>query len=403
MRKKIVFLHTDFRLYWKQRLNILGKYLKEKNAELIIIEISGKGSPYKFEKNHAYDIGVTWFQLFPYEAMEEINPKTAVKSVLRKLDNINPDIVFAGSIAFPSGASAIRWCDKNKKHIVLFDDARLEDVPRAWYINWVKHQLYALVDAMIIPAQSHVYTYIYYGFKHEQLFYGINCIDNKYFSDLSLKYKSHDSPHNVPYILAVGRQIPKKNWIRLIEAYKTVLIENRSTNYHLIFIGNGTEHSKLIEAAGDEYKKTIHFIQFISQNELAKYYSHTKALILPSLYGETWGLVVNEAMASGLPVLVSEKCGCSKTLLEDGVNGYLFNPENNDSIKEAIISLISMSEQEWQEMGKASKVLIKEWDIDRFCQAVYNATEYVITKKNKNFSLPGKVISRFWNGKYNPS
>lgn len=402
LMKKITFIHTDFRLYWPARLAALGDFLEERGAELSVIEIAGKGSPYSFETAQFQPGRLDWQRLFPDEAMEGISPDKAVKGVTARLDEINPDVVFAGAIAFPSGAAAARWGAKHRKPVVIFDDARLEDVPRSQYVNWVKKQLYSMVDAMLIPAPSHASTFRFFGIDAGQLFYGINCVDNRYFAEQALLSPRFPMPLQKPFLIAAGRQVKKKNWTKLITAYLTALQTKPSNPLDLVFIGEGPEHPAMLKAAGNEVNRSIHFLPFKCQQDLCAFYAHAEGLILPSLYGETWGLVVNEAMASGLPVLVSSHCGCAATLVKDGTNGFVFDPEDEGSIADVLVKFMSMSAFLRKEMGLASKSIVACWDLERFCNGVWSAFEYVASKPKKRGSVAGRVISRFWNGRYMP-
>jgi glycosyltransferase involved in cell wall biosynthesis len=404
MIKKIAIVHTDFRLYWHSRLQALSSYLKEKQVELHIVEISGKGSPYNFDKMQK-NSQMLWRQLFEEDEMESIDPKLARKAVVRALDDIRPDIVLSGAIAFPSGAASILWAWQNKRPLVVFDNARLEDVQRPWHVNFIKKKLYSMVDAMVIPAPSHIETFTYFGLSEKQLFFGINCIDNAFFdqcnNDASIE-KDHILVDK-RYILAIGRQVKKKNWTELLKAFMDIAEMQEMTDWHLVFIGNGPDHQKLIDIAGTQRDRRIHFRDYKTQMELCTYYGRAEALILPSLYGETWGLVVNEAMASGLPVIVSKKCGCSKTLVLEGKNGYLLDPDSRADMKNVLLRFAALPEAKRIEMGRASKDIIAEWGLERFCNGVWDACEFVHNKGKKNGSPAGKLLSLFWNGRYRPT
>jgi hypothetical protein len=204
MVSSVVIVHTDFRLYWQKRLRELKIFLAKQDIRLSIIEISGKGSPYSFAQS-SNEIDEDWYCLFPDKQMEEIPASDAIKKILSTLDMLQPDVVIGGAIAFPSGAGAVRWATKNKVPVVIFDDARLSDVQRAGYVDWVKRQIYSLVDSMLIPAPSHNDTYRYFGFSDEQLFYGVNAVDNEFFNNeiSSVEEDDINIPHE-PFILAVG-------------------------------------------------------------------------------------------------------------------------------------------------------------------------------------------------------
>ena len=158
---KIVFLHTDFRVYWVPRLTELYLFLKKQQHSLFVVEVAGKGSPYSFSSvcGNMSD----WHILFPDHDIKSISSRVAQKAILAKLDEISPDIVFAGAIAYVSGMSAIKWCRKHHVPVVIFDNARESDVPRSKFVNFIKREIYANVDAVLIPAPSHIPFYNFLG------------------------------------------------------------------------------------------------------------------------------------------------------------------------------------------------------------------------------------------------
>ena len=147
---KVVITHTDFRIYWPARLRALTAYLNNKDIELEIIEIAGAGSPYDFSGNSASH-PTNWHCLFPNKRMEDVLPSDANLALRRKLDDLQPDIVFAGAIAFPSGAVAVRYAIERKNKVIIFDNARLEDVPRSWLVDCIKKRIYSCTDDVLCP------------------------------------------------------------------------------------------------------------------------------------------------------------------------------------------------------------------------------------------------------------
>lgn len=129
------------------------------------------------------------------------------------------------------------------------------------------------------------------------------------------------------YILTVGRQIPKKNFLLLLNAYQNYTSKS-VTPKELVLVGNGPEHELLVDFVEKNRLNTVKFLPFKSQDELKNLFQKAYYFVLPSRHGETWGLVVNEAMATGLPVVVSNQVGCASTLVKEGVNGYTFSPNN---------------------------------------------------------------------------
>jgi glycosyltransferase involved in cell wall biosynthesis len=105
----------------------------------------------------------------------------------------------------------------------------------------------------------------------------------------------------------------------------------------------------------------VFWFGFQKQEELPMFYGVADALVLPSLY-EPWGVVVNEAMASGLPVLISKNAGCRPDLVEEGWNGLLFDPSSRDSIAHCLRAFARLSDEQLAAMGEHSKERISGWD-----------------------------------------
>lgn len=398
---RIVFLHTDFRLYWIPRLKYLGDFLQNQKHELFILEIAGKGSPYTFSNARLGNGNYTWECLFPDQEMKQLLPGKIEKKIEKKLDKISPDIVFAGAIAYPSGATAVKWCRKHRIPVVIFDNARLLDVPRNRLVNWVKKEIYANVDAMLIPAPSHDPDYQFWGIK--QFYYGLNVVDNQYWKQLAEdteKYKRIQQKFKLPdsYLLGIGRQVKKKNWISLLKAYASI-----NSHSALVLIGNGPERCFLKDFIDfHKLSRKILLLDFLAPEDLAPIYRNAECVILPSFSGETWGLTINEAMACGTPVLVSKQCGCCETLCIKGKTGFPFEPVPTD---------IARALKDFEHLDKISRLNMKEnvekiigqWDVDRFAQSVLHATTDLCNIRGKGFhSLLSRLIVNLWKGRYRP-
>lgn len=402
--KHMVILHTDLRIYWQARLEDLRRVLNQVEIRLDIIEIAGKGSPYAFENREERNDQLNWHILFPEMAIEKIASHDCQKAIRKKLNELNPDVVMAGALAFQSGSGALKWKALTGRPVIIFDDARPEDVKRSWLINTIKKIFYGNVDAVLCPAHSHTMGFTAWGLKDEEIFYGVDVVDNKLFekNDTSKRKRSYIDIAPQPYLLAVGRQIEKKNWSGLLNAFINFKNEFPGSSLNLVFIGDGPLHQSLVDSAEAAKRADVVFLPFVQQDRLIKYYHQVRGLVLPSRYGETWGLVVNEAMAAGLPVLVSRECGCAQTLVSEGMNGWTFDPDNLEELSASIRKLDQLSAEQWEKMSQCSVETIQEWGLPRFTQGVLDALIYVSTKPKIKFQWLGKILLPFWNGRYRP-
>ena len=163
-------------------------------------------------------------------------------------------------------------------------------------------------------------------------------------------------------IIYSGRFMKRKNIDHLITA-----VSRSRYSIKLLLIGDGDEEETLLDILKQKKLKYEH-IKFIEkQEDLFKQYYNADCLVLPS-YDEPWGLVVNEAMAAGLPVIVSDECGCSMDLIDPGKNGYVFKAGDVEELTEKI-DLVFYNQLDKK---NSSKDIINNWTFDNsynsFCR-----------------------------------
>ncbi|MDH5092760.1 glycosyltransferase [Clostridium perfringens] len=182
----------------------------------------------------------------------------------------------------------------------------------------------------------------------------INSMYNNRFQYRSNVRKKLNIKNEKKVVIFSGRLISIKNVEIIIEAISKI---KEKDNIIFLVTGGGILKEKLEELASKKNVK-IYITNFIKkQEELFKYYFAGDVLVLPSI-DEPWGLVVNEAMNAGLPVIVSDKCGCSMDLVKDGYNGYIFNSSDVEELKEKLQKVLFVNSES---MGKESRRIISNW------------------------------------------
>jgi glycosyltransferase involved in cell wall biosynthesis len=126
-------------------------------------------------------------------------------------------------------------------------------------------------------------------------------------------------------------------------------------------------------------RKDVILCPFRQADELSSYYAFASALVLPSL-SEPWGLVVNEAMASGLPILASERCGCVMELVFPGINGYIFDPLRVESLVEVMVR-VSSSNIDRLTMGAASVRIIGNFTPETWAASLADCIAVTLERK----------------------
>jgi glycosyltransferase involved in cell wall biosynthesis len=178
-----------------------------------------------------------------------------------------------------------------------------------------------------------------------------------------------------PVILFASKFQPRKRCLDLVEAFLRVAASppgNRDP--YLVFIGDGEDRPAVERLAARN--PSIRLLGFRNQSELPRYYDLCDLFVLPSIH-ETWGLVVNEAMNAGRPVLISNQVGCQADLVHDGVNGFVFEALNIDSLTHALERALA-SPAELERMGKESLRIIDGCSFDRNLAGLREALRTVI-------------------------
>ena len=132
---------------------------------------------------------------------------------------------------------------------------------------------------------------------------------------------------------------------------------------------------------------------FVQYPDLPRWYAEASCFVHASLI-EPWGLVVNEAMAAGLPVIVSRTCGCAADLVQEGVNGWTFDPTDKLGLAE-LMRRISASPEQAKLMGESSRRIIRDWGTERFAAGVLAATKSALGKGVESVDLLTSALLTF--------
>lgn len=237
-----------------------------------------------------------------------------------------------------SSWQAIRACWKTGVPILMRGDSQLPMVtsrlkslikalPYRWFLPRIDGHLY-------VGQRNREYLQ-HYGVPNDRLFSCPHFVDNEFFAARAREAVADGRvaairrdlgiPEDAFLALFVGKLIQKKNPQHFIQAIKAAAKEasGSSRPIHGLVVGSGPLEAEC-RALAAKRSDRIHFAGFKNQTELPAYYAAVDALVLPSDGTETWGLVVNEAMACGAPCIVSSACGCSEDLIDEGQTGYTF-------------------------------------------------------------------------------
>ena len=251
----------------------------------------------------------------------------------------------------------------------LIDEKQgLNKILRTVFLKWV----YRYVDKAFYVGTLNKLYFLKHGLKESHLIFAPHAIDNNRFFDkegiyttnaLSWRRQLNIDDSDLVFLFA-GKLEPKKNPELLIKAFLAI----QRPGIHLMLVGNGILEKSLKE----KYAKvsSLQFIDFQNQTMMPVVYRLGDVFVLPSSGpGETWGLAVNEAMACGKPVLVSDKCGCAVDLVENDKNGYVFTAQSKIDLTNKM-QLCFENKNDLVKMGKLSMEKIKNWNFDAAASAI---------------------------------
>ena len=300
-----------------------------------------------------------------------------VPEIWNEIRNGRYDIVWIHGYSFFAFILALIAAKKSKSKVFLRGETHLR-LKR----NFLKESLHKIIlkilfrfyDGFFAIGTANKEYYLKMGVPYEKIFLIPYTIDNSYFYNLT-KNSSADSIYldkvnqDIPTILFASKFMKRKNPLLLLESSK--LLSKRNIRHNLVFVGSGEMENEMRNFIRQNDLKNVFLEGFINQSLLPKIYSESDIFVLPSV-NEPWGLIVNEVMAAGMPVVVSSEVGCVDDLIKHGVNGFKFEAGNSDELSNYLAKLISDKDL-IKEMGLASQTIISRWSYEECRVGLSNA------------------------------
>jgi glycosyltransferase involved in cell wall biosynthesis len=258
---------------------------------------------------------------------------------------------------------------------------------KSLFHNWLLFKY----DAFLSIGKKNREFYLGYGISPERIFDAPYFVDNERFQSDYLKFysdrfkirKAWNIPDDAYCYLFAGKVEPKK---RLMDLLKALDIARKvRADLHLLVVGTGPLMQEM-QSFAVARKLPVTFAGFLNQSEITKAYLAANCLVLPSDAGETWGLVVNEAMACGLPVIVSDHVGCGLDLIEDGVTGKVFPMGDISCLSKCLIELSSSNEVS-AVMGNNARNRIAKYSVEEVVKGTIAAIEFVVGKSPRGLGI----------------
>jgi len=322
---KILILYRELAGYTVECLNKLAV-----QHELLVVHYPiNKEAPFNFEFNAAIQL----------ESKSEL---TSTKIV-----QFNPQFILCSGW---SDSKYIEWIKTlNKPAALAFDTIWQNNLKFVFGSFYFKLKYKKLFHFAFIPGNAQMKTARKLGFSFKNILAGFYTCEDVF----RLQQKALSESRE---LWCIARYIPVKNINFLCETFLSIPPNERS-GWKLNMAGTGELFSSRIE------NEAIVHHGFIQPKELSEKLANASAFVLPSLY-EPWGVVVHEMASLGKPLLLSTHIGASHDLLEEGKNGFSFDPNSSSELKKILLEIFHSTQNELQTMGKKSSEIALKFSSD---------------------------------------
>ena len=322
----------------------------------------------KFKRHIRWDIPLT--RGYDHEFVHNISPRpgpntlwgTINPGLIRTLLHFEPDYILIYGWKNLSHLHAMTYFHGRVPVLFRGDSTMLDTSPSpaGRLRSTLLRQVYKNVDYALYVGTENKKYFLSHGLPSGRLIFVPHAVNNDFFRDSDGRYERQAQQWrarlgldegNLTFVYA-GKFEPKKNLTLLMRAF----LDDPHAGHRLLLVGGGAEEERLRAMA--QADKRIIFLPFQNQSQMPVVYRLGHVLILPSAWGETWGLAVNEAMACGRAVMTSNKTGCAADLVRQGQNGYIFDFRDHKQLSSL---MQSMTIKKAQKMGQASLEIIKNW------------------------------------------
>jgi glycosyltransferase involved in cell wall biosynthesis len=393
---KVCVVWRQFGPYHHARLRACATYFRAHDAHAIGIEVGTHGGTHRWRHQHAETEILT---LFPDRALESLSRRQIFTSVRALLDQIAPDAVAVPAYSRPESQAGVWWTRARRRVAVVMAESRHEDMARSPIRERIKRVIVSQFDAAVAGGTPQARYIQDLGIPRERIFWPYDVVDNDFFAARAVAARADPTAFTHlpglqakrPFFLAVGRFIERKNYLALLDAYDQYLTSwEESVPWDLVIVGDGPERPKLVARAA-EIKPAGHviFAGYRQIDDIAAYYGLARVFIHPATVDQ-WGLVVNEAMAAGLPVLVSSGAGAAEDLVSNGVNGYTFDPRDRVVIAEIMRRIAS--EADLETMRSNARARIAGWTPQRFAHALWDAVSAGAAHADRGMPMAARCV-----------
>lgn len=332
--KRVVLITEIIAPYRIPLFNHMAKHYA--NFTVLFLKKSNYQREWKVEEdNIAFDYHVLSGGYIPTKHGSPLYINHGVKKLLAAL---KPDVIVCGGYNHTAFLSALMYAKIHKVEYILWVESTLQDNRmKSSLKSYFKKKLIEQADRFVVPGTASKTYLTSFDVPERLIWVAPNSIDNHHFSTVAV-HGSLESVSVETVMVCVSRLVEHKGVMDLLQA--VYRLQNHSIELHII--GSGPDTALLKTFIDMHQMKNVTLHGFLQQDELPRMLGRADIFVLPTR-SDPWGLVVNEAMSTGLPVIVSDKAGCEKDMVIDGYNGFRFKAGNIESLMRAIQRYVESS------------------------------------------------------------
>ncbi len=270
---------------------------------------------------------------------------------------------------------ALLYCRLTGTRSLVWSESTLRDVrSSSRVVEAFKRVIIRYCDGFVAAGAAQADYLRHLGAHPEQIWVAPDSVDSDFFTSQSQAYRirqaeiKRDFGAEGPVVLYVGRLLDAKGILELLAAFERVVEQTPAT---LVLVGDGPDKSHYEQMCCERQWTFVHFEGFHQQEDLPRYYGMADVFVLPT-YSDPWGLVLNEAMCAGLPIICSTAAGAAADLVQPGRNGFLHEPGDAEAISRHLMTLLADDELRCR-MGTASREIIQDYSPQKMAQGFAEA------------------------------
>ena len=275
------------------------------------------------------------------------------------LEQASPEAIICGGYNYLASWEALRWAERRDLRFLLWVESTSRDFRRGYpWVESLKTRFLHRCDGFVAAGISSAQYLRNYGVPQQAIFTAPNAVDTEFFRRSAAIARANADSYRralgLPgrYFLSVGRLVQEKGIFDLLKAYASLDPQLRD-QFGLVLVGDGPARTELERRAAAMQGGLVQVAGFAQREQLAIYYALAELFVFPT-HSDPWGLVVNEAMACGLPVISSSAAGCAADLVEDHYNGRVVEVRDVKQLA-AVLSDLARDPELRSRMGQRSQ------------------------------------------------